>query len=369
MKRKMLAWGVVALIAIYVFFFCPIPLLVLPAKIVPVDFVNWYFLAKFGIDLPEFKLIKPPEVDIEKKIIFTNFPLYEEGEIYIVDPNKRIGALFLKDWRIVEYPGNDVEWNPDEKKIIFLGPIIESKLGNTIYAAEAIGNERGKITRLVSFEKKFVEGISISPGGRYIAFTAQEVEGSLDNLIGRGRSAYVMDLKTGIVRKIAKGVPAGTPRWSSDGRLVMALSGGIFIVNFFENKSVLVRRGGGCPNWAPEGKIVFVEYFKDEEGILIPQIFLINPDGSEETQLTHFSQKDFGTNFSSKNPGYLWITKLSYSPDGRKIVFAIQIKKSYQGIVTLEEQRKLERREIYILDADGSNLSKLAEGFSFTWTG
>jgi len=360
--KKIVIWVIGLLIVVYIFTSIPIP--IFPGRATILDLLRWYLFTNYNIELPEFQVTPLPEINLRGKIAFTNFPVYEKGEIYITDPEKKNITLFVKDWRIVEYPGNDLSWSPDGK-ILFLGPLVESKLGNTIYQIDIKG--RSKITQLICFEKKFIDSFSVSPDGRYIAFTAQEVEGSPNNLRSRGRSVFILDLQTGIIKKIAdQASPCSA--WSSEGKLVIDTSEGIFVVNVAENRSTFVTRWGDCPTWTPDGKIAFIRYIKDEKGISVPQIFIINPDGSNETQLTHFSQKDFGVNFSSGSPGLLSIKKLEYSPDGKNIAFAMEIRLTTGPLFgSPKEIRKYLHNKIYILNADGKNLTELAEGFSFTW--
>jgi Tol biopolymer transport system component len=357
-KIKKIAILVIGL-SIAAYIFTSVPILIFPVRMTLLDRLRWYLFTNYNIELPEFQVIPTPEINLKGKIAFTNFPVYEKGEIYIADPEKKNITLFVKDWRIVEYPGNDLSWSPDGK-IVFIGPLVESKLGNTIYQIDIIG--KGKITQLICFEGEFIDSLSVSPDGQYIAFTAKA--GS------SGRRIYILNLQIKIIKKIADYV-SPCSSWSPDGkRLVIDTSEGIFIVNIADNRSTFVARWGHYPTWTPDGKIAFIRYIEDEKRISVPQIFIVNPDGSNETQLTHFSQKDFGVNFSSENPGVLEIKKLGYSPDGKKIALALEIQLTTGPIFgSPEEIRKYIRSKIYILNADGTNLVELAEGFSFTWTG
>jgi hypothetical protein len=76
------------LILVYIFTSIPIP--IFPGRATILDLLRWYLFTNYNIELPEFQVTPLPEINLRGKIAFTNFPVYEKGEIYITDPEKKI---------------------------------------------------------------------------------------------------------------------------------------------------------------------------------------------------------------------------------------------------------------------------------------
>ena len=92
------------------------------------------------------------------------------------------------------------------------------------------------------------------------------------------------------------------------------------------------------PDWSPDGtKLAFANSSTDDMGITQNAIWVMNTDGTNATQLTFFQEGDFiDSNYEAK-----------WSPDGTKIAFTTQREGD---------------RDIYIMDADGSNPHNLFVG-------
>lgn len=83
------------------------------------------------------------------------------------------------------------------------------------------------------------------------------------------------------------------------------------------------------PAWSPDGsKIVFVQFIRDQESDTNATIWVMNADGSGQTQLTTEAQGD------SKTPGW--------APNGSMIVFARYTEAESES-------------DIWVMNADGSN--------------
>lgn len=86
------------------------------------------------------------------------------------------------------------------------------------------------------------------------------------------------------------------------------------------------------PSWSPDGKkIMFYSYAKSQ----IMEIFIINPDGTEQEQLTTMNH---------------FVSSPSWSPDGKFIVFV-------KGLSTSSD--------IYRMNSDGTDIIRLTQGGSW----
>lgn len=138
----------------------------------------------------------------------------------------------------------------------------------------------------------------------------------------------------------AEGTIHESPAWSPDGTRIAfghynrrGTERGIYVINADGTNLVRLTNSDGqgydsAPSWSPDG--TKIAYHTTNENI--PQIIVINSDGSNPQQLTNFQ--------TSQNP--------QWSPDGARIVF---------------ESNQYElgnaRKEIYVMNADGSNATRL----------
>jgi Tol biopolymer transport system component len=211
-----------------------------------------------------------------------------------------------------------------------------------------IAHDGGGVIRVFSFDDRTTFRIDLplqsiamlrwSPDGERIAFQAIDLGGEGDF------GVYVVDVNvtgTGLIRLIddpSRG--ANYPSWSPDSEKVAVTSKKdgnpeIYVVN--ADGTGIERLTNDplwniSPDWSPDGsKIAFTRY-KPMDCTTIGEIFLMNPDGSDLTQLT--STPDFCSAYSR------------WSPDGKQIAF---ISKGGEEDV----------RDVYVINVDGTGQTNL----------
>jgi hypothetical protein len=247
-------------------------------------------------------------------------------EIYTVNPD----GSDLK--RLTNAPGSDgvARWSPDGTKLVFSS----DRDGNAeIYTMTADGSDQTRLTSNPAQDSL----PSWSPDGAKIAFTRLPQGASTPEIV-------VINADGSGETQITQGTPAPSP-------------GGV--------------QGGGYfhAEWGPDGRIAVAAF---TPGTLF-QIFLMNADGSGQTQLTqdaanaitptwspdarkvaYVSQSQTGgihaisadgTGDSQLTPGTAQDGLGSYSPDGAKIAFS--------------SNRDGATQQLYTMNADGSDQKRL----------
>jgi len=134
------------------------------------------------------------------------------------------------------------------------------------------------------------------------------------------------------------------PTWSPDGKQIAFVSDRgnssslvtqIYIMNADGTGVFQLTRGLGSsryPAWSPDGKQIAFAYEFTTQG----EIYLMNVDGTGSKRLTYGSR---------------WNLSPAWSPDGKKL--------AYSSALWDEKQNKFINYDIYIMNADGTNVRKL----------
>ena len=229
-------------------------------------------------------------------------------------------------------------WSPDHAQIVFASNMDDGgKLD--IYVMDADGRNVKRLTH--------EPGISYStpvwaPDGSRIAFTRWGSETKISAVLTMRSDG------TDIRRLTSETVSAYYPSWSPDGPEI-AFTGniagasnkktGIYLIE--ADGSNLCRltenTGDQAPDWSPDGSQIAFDTTRDGNF----EIYVMNADGSNQRRLTNHFNVD---------------ARPSWSPDGRQIVFHSSRHLLHK---TEENPAGYSTYEIYVMDADGSNVRRL----------
>ncbi|HVF57079.1 MAG TPA: DPP IV N-terminal domain-containing protein [Pyrinomonadaceae bacterium] len=262
-----------------------------------------------------------PALRASGRIAFTNLENFFDGkDIYTVNPDgtgrTRLIGLF----------GNqkDPAWSPDGKYIAYSSG---QRGYGEIWRADADGSNQMSLS----------DGVAV---GAVDDFPAWSPDGSKIVFV-RNKQLWTVGRDGGTAVKLSTGSDEDEqPSWSPDGRKI------VFVRNYssaYAQVWVMNADGTGqvnlsnyewgynrFPAWSPDGSRIAFQRWND--------IWLMDADGSNQTQITF-----------AASGGYL---KPSWSPDGTQIVVANDI--NFDG-------------DIFVMNADGSDIRKIADGVHPTW--
>ncbi|MYC71967.1 MAG: DUF5050 domain-containing protein [Gemmatimonadetes bacterium] len=139
------------------------------------------------------------------------------------------------------------------------------------------------------------------------------------------------------------------PRWSSDGQRIAFYSSrngwwDVYSIDADGTNEIRLtthETGEAAPTWSPDGfRIAFTSYRDGYDGH--QSIHIMDSDGTNETRLTENDRHD---------------TSPTWSPDGRRIAYVSQLRED-NGLRLDGDGLN---SEIYVMDADGSNKTRLTQ--------
>jgi Tol biopolymer transport system component len=274
------------------------------------------------------------------KIAFTSHH-EKTSDIYVTEIGSGNLINLTRNGELNYFP----DWSPDGKRVVWQvqhprPPDADHSGHNQIYAMDADGSNQVNLTNDPAGDYYFP---TWSPDGKRIAFV-----GSIGD--NRNYGIGVMDSDGSNRKMITSGGRNVSPTWSPDGRRILFASDrdgseALYLMN--PDGSNVVRLtvpvGGPTlrpfsPTWSPDGKQI--AFISSVEGNT--EIYVMNADGSGSIQLTDTPEIE-------QYP--------KWSPDDKHILY----------IASPPDSKTLPDNVIYMMDADGSNQVKLAEGFGAAW--
>jgi TolB protein len=225
----------------------------------------------------------------------------------------------------------DPDISPNGQQIVFTSN--QTETGNTNIF---VRDQNGAVRNLTNDPGATDEWARWSPNGKQIVFDSNRDGGVFE--------IYVMnaDGSGTPTRLTSPPVPAKYPSWSPNGKQIVFRRGiDIYTIDADGSGTPMQLTSEDAPSfaqmaaWSPDGRHIVFMSFRER----YCSVFLMNADGSQQTNLT---QKDPG------DPPTAWCSRApAWSTDGRKIFF-MSFRPSTGGL-----------NEIFVMNPDGSDVRQL----------
>jgi len=310
----------------------------------------------------EIETEPPQETEPSQEAIFGKIAFVSDVPIYTMEVNgSNQSKLYTwtmygidADGRTYSYTNspNLIAPSPDGKKIAFVGPGCgpEERWREDIYLVNIDGSG---LIKLTDDPERDIDP-AWSPDGKKIAFASYRE--------GHYAEIYIMNADGSNQTRITKTSGVASPDWSPDGKKIVFIEYGlatsISIMNADgSNPTAVIGAMGTNPKWSPDGtKIVYQSslHYKSSNSYAW-EIFVADLSFkpyakivqlTSEDPLHPYSVNDTKIGFGKFTFGLQGHRNPSWSPDGKKIFFDLALN---------------DEIEICIMNADGSNQTKLTE--------
>jgi Tol biopolymer transport system component len=251
------------------------------------------------------------------KIAFERYTETSQStDIFVVNPD---GSDVVNLTNSTEWELGPV-WSPDGQRIAFYR-------SSGLWVMDPDGSNQAQFTDSGNDP-------SWHPDGTKIAFL---------DIREQGDATYVLDLMTNEISFLVPGGGAGVgfqSSWSPDGTKIAYSDGAELAVANSDGSDPLQLTFNGsatdlAPSWSPDSSKIAYRSYRTSNG----EIFLIEPDGSDDTNLTNSANHEEAP---------------SWSPDGTRMVYQVTF-----DVPTPQE--------IWMMNADGTNQTPFIEGSNPDW--
>jgi Tol biopolymer transport system component len=333
-------------------------------------------------------------------------------ELYVMNPDGSGKRRLARHFWVSRL--DDLAWSPDRRKLVFAGKVSRSAgpcdrpgyCKKDIFVINADGSGLRQLTRNAVVD----EGPAWSPDGHKIAWASWR-DGTGDVFVMNADGSDQQNL----TRRPGN---QGGPQWSPDGRAILFTAvppgqplsptlwphrGDVYVMNADGSgqRNLTHTRGSGeiDPSWSPDGQnIVFGRQLSQQFGGGV-RIMVMKADGRGKRQVTpKFARSgdrgitgiwspdgrrialDEDDAIYVVNADGSGLTRLAHnaafqdwSPDGRKLIF---VRRSYPGKsrpATVAEAVRWAASDLWVMNADGSgqrNLTRTptaSDGWGATW--
>jgi serine/threonine protein kinase/Tol biopolymer transport system component len=154
-------------------------------------------------------------------------------------------------------------WSPDGRQIVFYGRSLESKQ-RSIYKIYVVSAGGGRSEQLIPDDTGAQTDPSFSPDGSKVLFAGSVTEDA--------SAIHLLDFASHDISTIPESHSYFSPRWSPDGRYILALTRDTLSIVLFDLQtrkwSELTRAPLGFPNWSTNGQYIYFLRIPENPAVL-----------------------------------------------------------------------------------------------------